>query len=74
MYDCTVKRTEAGTADLVEALRPVADACRVKKWHTKDGEPKPDFFILEIGIPVRQARKIIDLVDAADFTHLLKTA
>jgi hypothetical protein len=74
MYASSVRRTEADRAALIEALRPVADAVRKKRYETKDGEPKPGHFMIELAIPVRDCQKIMRLVDAADFGRMLKLA
>lgn len=74
MYRPTGTRTKADTAALVEALRPVAEAVNRKNWDLPSGEAKPDFFRLEISVSIREARRIIELVNAADFARLIDAA
>jgi hypothetical protein len=74
MYSSTRGRTETDTAALIEALRPVAEGVRGKKYHLKDGAEKPAYFRVELSLSIREARKIMALVDAADFASLLDAA
>jgi hypothetical protein len=61
-------------SDLIEALRPVADAVRKKKYRLWDGTEKPPHFRVELNLSVAECKKIMSLVDAADVAILLRAA
>lgn len=71
MYSASRTRGSEDTAGLIEALRPVADAVRKKRYHLNDGSEKPGHFMVELALPVRHCKRVMELVDAADFASLL---
>ena len=74
MYAPTRFRETGEVAAMVEALRPVADAVRKKKYHLPDGEPKPSHFRIELNLSIAECRTIMRLVDAADLATLIDAA